>query len=1072
MWLDGAISNLLSLGAKLLPAVSQFSLSSTGESHQNQIETELKKLMKLLEWIKARLYDAEEREIRDRSVKLWLKELRGVAYDAEDVLDEYHYEVLRAQVEARRGIQVPDDMLDKIQQIRCKFDEITQDRIALQLSEEEAPRRYNSDLQIAPTSHCVVEFNIIGREREKEKLIDLVLSESHDGKTISVVTIVGTGGIGKTTLAQLVYNDQKIRQTFDKFGWVCVSEDFNVQRLIREVVESITGKPCDLTNLSVIQDYISKDIKGKSVFLVLDDVWNESRHLWESFWKSFMSVSLLKILVTTRNETVARIMQTLPTFKINYMSNKQSWRLFQRYAFGEVVPNRGSKLVEIGKLILKKCGNLPLAIKSIASLLRHEPEEESWREILDSELWELDVRNEIFEPLQISYARLPTYLKPCFLYCSMFPKDHLYDAEELVQLWISQGYVQNNGLKNKKKVGWEYIKQLWQRSFFQGEYREKEFKFTLHDIIHDLAQSISGHGCYSIGEDMVSSFSEEPYHLYIVGRSKELIETDRTPFRKFTTLRTLHFVEQYFFGFSTTGFNFSETKSLRALKLEWGDYLEYASFVNLKHLRYMCLNSLPQRLPECICSLYNLQYLTLDSCRVGVMLENIQNLVSLEELTISYCYDLRVLPTSVCQLKALQKLFIRNCPVMELPRDIGNLTKLQHLTFVDTKVRSLPPSLNKIIKNIKALNVNLECSTIGWLDHLVDLGGTLNISIKGGCNLENVRCANIESMHKLHCLMLGWNLNFSVMDELEDGCVFIDYNGNGIDSGDEVISEIDSRDEVISKIDSDDEVISKIGSDDESLICCLKPHPNLKKLEIHDYRSRTFPCWIENPTLLLESIVLKYCQATFLPFGGLHKLKHLKLEFCYLLQIIQEDSLPLMLEEIKISKCHNLISVTGIQRLKSLVKLDINNCSKLCWLDHCWDSKTCTITVTRCPKLRKWRLQQHLSCKEVELWIWGYGGRTFPDWVGNPISCASLEKIELEQCTFITFLPFGGLQKLKQLIIFFCLNLQIIQEESLPLGLEEIEISYCDNLISIGCVWIGAGRREEVGRSIGKCVTL
>ncbi|KAJ3699956.1 hypothetical protein LUZ61_003661 [Rhynchospora tenuis] len=1187
MWLEGTISNLLSLGKKLLPAVNQFSSqpssssSSTEESHQNQIETELKKLMKLLEWIKARLYDAEEREIRDRSVKLWLKELRGVAYDAEDVLDEYHYEVLRAQVEATNAssskslksnlIQVPDGMLDKIQQITCKFAEIAQHRIALQLSEEEAPRRCNSDMQIAPTSHFVVESDIIGRELEKKKLIDL-LSNNHDGKTISVVTIVGTGGIGKTTLAQLVYNDLKNRKLFDKFGWVCVSEDFNVQRLIREVSESITGKPCDLTNMSALQMKISEEIEGKKVFLVLDDVWNENRSLWESFRKSFMSFSLFKILVTTRNETVAHIMQTQPTFKLNYMSEEQSWRLFQHYAFGKVVSNRGSNLVEIGKLIMKKCGNLPLAIKSIASLLRHEPKEESWREILDNELWESDVQNEIFQPLQISYARLPTYLKSCFLYCSMFPKDFHIDAEELVRLWISQGYVQNNGLKNKKKVGWEYIKQLWQRSFFQGEYREKSFIFTLHDIIHDLTRSISGHGCYSIGEDMVPNLPEELYHLYVVDRSKELTETDLPSSEKLTTLRTLFVRNTTYTGFNCFAqsleafeLNFSEAQSLRALELTGDVYLNHVSFVNFKHLRYMCVDGMLERIPECIWSSYNLQYLTLydnclrelpesiknlvsleeltisccrqllvlpaslcqlkalrklficdcpvvklpksiknlvsleelkisdcynlmvlpaslcqlkalrelfisncpvmelpesiknlvsleeltiswcsqllvlpaslcqlkalrelfiSNCPVMELPESIKNLVSLEELTIKDCYHLEVLPASLCQLKALRELFISNCPVMELPRDIGNLTKLQYLVLIETGVRSLPPSLNKIIKNIQKLEVCLECSTIRWLEHLVDLGGTLIISMNHVCNLEDIRRANIESMHNLHRLVLTFD-DFFPLDQYKYKGVFINFYNYHVNR----------------YLESDSD-------HDKSLLCSLEPHHNLKELEIHEYFSPTFPRWIENRTLL-ESIVLNSSTISFLPFGGLRKLKHLKIEYCYSLPIIQEDSLPLMLEEIEISGCRNLISVTGIQRLESLVKLDIKDCRNLLWLDHCWDSKTCTITVTGCPKLREWPPQQHISFEENMLCIKDYGGRTFPDWIGNPTSCASLELIGLKRCAFITFLPFGDLQKLKRLIIHECSSLQIIQEEFLPLVLEEIKIFNCLNLISV-----------------------
>jgi hypothetical protein len=146
-------------------------------------------------------------------------------------------------------------MLDQIQQIRSRFDEITKDRIALQLSEGDGPMRCNNELQIAPAGPFVVESNIFGRDSEKEKLIEVLTSE-HD--VVSVVTIVGMGGIGKTTLAQLAYNDQRIRQRFDKFGWICVSEDFNVERLTKESLESITGNVCGITNLGALQEKLFK----------------------------------------------------------------------------------------------------------------------------------------------------------------------------------------------------------------------------------------------------------------------------------------------------------------------------------------------------------------------------------------------------------------------------------------------------------------------------------------------------------------------------------------------------------------------------------------------------------------------------------------------------------------------------------------------------------------------------------------------------------------------------------------------------------------------------------------------
>ncbi|KAJ3672241.1 hypothetical protein LUZ60_006962 [Juncus effusus] len=303
--------------------------------------------MKTLRRIKATLHDAEEREIIEESVKLWLHELKQVAYAAEDVLDEYQYEVLRAEVESRgdsakssdkeKKLELPDGLADWIKETMNRFDEIVKDRVALQLREDDGPTGRNDKMHITPTSHMVVESNIIGRENEKEELINLLCSDSNnDGNAISVVSIVGMGGLGKTTLTQLLYNDRRIRQKFDQFGWVCVSDDFSVESLTKEIMESITRSSCDVNNFSVLQEKLKKEIEGKSFFLVLDDVWNKKTSVWESFRIPFSSANLVKILVTTRNEQVARIMQTVPSFYLSYLTKEQCWQLFQQYTFGGV----------------------------------------------------------------------------------------------------------------------------------------------------------------------------------------------------------------------------------------------------------------------------------------------------------------------------------------------------------------------------------------------------------------------------------------------------------------------------------------------------------------------------------------------------------------------------------------------------------------------------------------------------------------------------------------------------------------------------------------------------------------
>ncbi|KAJ4793901.1 Disease resistance protein (CC-NBS-LRR class) family [Rhynchospora pubera] len=341
--------------------------------------------MRMLKRIKATLHNAERRENTDESIQLWLTEkLREVVYAADDVLDEWRYEQLKAQLEdknasdgnpnKRKLIQIPDGIPDQIKEIRSRFAEICKDRDALHLREEDGVRIPEGVRFPIPTGHLAHESSIFGRENEKEEVINCLLSDC-DKYNPMVLPIVGMKGLRKITLAQLVYNDESVHRRFDKLGWVWVSNDFDEKRLTKAILEYFSRDGSKLTELSMLQGQLKIEVSDRSVFFVLDDVCNDQQSLWQSLMAPLISAKRDSILVTTRNQSAALVVQTVLFFKLETLPDEQCWKIFRHYALGGFSNNERLNLEELGRKIMNKCRGLPLAVKSIASLLRYENEE-------------------------------------------------------------------------------------------------------------------------------------------------------------------------------------------------------------------------------------------------------------------------------------------------------------------------------------------------------------------------------------------------------------------------------------------------------------------------------------------------------------------------------------------------------------------------------------------------------------------------------------------------------------------------------------------------------------------------
>ncbi|XP_062114703.1 putative disease resistance RPP13-like protein 1 [Humulus lupulus] len=492
--------------------------------------------------LSAVLADAEQKQNKVPGVKEWLDELKDVVDDAEDLFAGIEYDALKLKItEKEKSTAIAAKVSNKLSKLvnltgskrKNEMDEIL--RRLEQFEKQISILRLVSDVkkeeltERSPTTSLPDEPEVYGRDKDKDGLLKLLMSEdsgsSSSQKIYEVIPIVGMGGVGKTTLAQTLFNDEQVKNKFEVLAWVYVSDKFDAMAVTKTILQCIApGESFNNMSLDSLQVSLSKKLMGKKFFIVLDDAWEEEYVCWKNVMKPLDDgVRGSKMIVTTRSANVADDIRSGDTHQLSALSEDDCWELFANHASNGNPRkfNDNPELESIGRKLVGKCKGLPLAAKVLGGLLRSTWDVDRWEQIARSNVWELS--KTLPAVLEVSYHYLPPHLKGCFAYCSIFPKGYKFDKKELVLIWMAENLVKHSeGSRSMEEVGNAYFDDLVSLSFFQIKTREfAENIVSMHDLIVDLARAVSGKYNYLLehSED-IGKFEKKTRHL---GCTKELL---------------------------------------------------------------------------------------------------------------------------------------------------------------------------------------------------------------------------------------------------------------------------------------------------------------------------------------------------------------------------------------------------------------------------------------------------------------------------------------------------------------------------------------------------------------------